>query len=801
MNEAVIIQNDNYRIVFDRHTAGFPSSMALSGRLGWEEVVKGRQPWIKVLLKDNNAAFPYWPDDFMPNKRENEQSTVIEFINLPWKDENGNILEGFQLSLQYELWKSGTVFVNTYFIVEKTNPQEILGFQLKPPMQLPTEAEVAWAYWERPDTIDGSLIQALNNVERNLKIGDERYFDGTIVPYFGFDFGTGRIYNKHLEWFMEGMNSLTGNAKNVVTSLTWDGNNPYLEWEFVKNPVYSKNRPWQWRNLWGWVLCKAPEVRQHAPMRIYHYFDNFSRYPSNKQINKMANEGADVLILHENWRNDPQNGGLPYKQICFRRMVNDAHSKNIRVLLYVRGNERSVREGYCSWFDEILKKDFDGLYIDYGGPIHGMDFDENYPGGKVSFYQHFLTIKKLRERIGKNGIMLIHTGPFFSATSVAGLADGYVAGEGEGGILISDSTNHSYYSGLSVAAGTMWTAAFLDYHSKKAVPYMAAVGQYPHVTLGTQINSSSLSHPRETGNVTYMRPLWKLWGLFSDRKQVKLLHQQNTEKVFSTDSEKTAISLIQSLDGSTLVLVTNFDQVQRLVYAQIEWKNMDVIMPEYDWKVLKLESEQNPPSITEYQRIDHFEILLCGYGVVGWLLIPDLKVWEQKLSEFRKPYPEMDTEEREYLQWVENLRRIRFEPRAKKKSYFQVTVRNYPLAYEDSLWWDLFDTCYELLRIEENGEKMFLGYISSKGLVNEKPERGDYIWPGVETPWIPLHEILPLGKHTLEIRAKHLEADFYSFATARICEDPATFDNDYEIIFNNELDNDRSSMTFNIFII
>ena len=123
----------------------------------------------------------------------------------------------------------------------------------------------------------------------------------------------------------------------------------------------------------------------------------------------------------KSWRLDPQNGGVPYDLAEFNRVVERVHSYGIRFAVYIRGNEMSVTEGDCYWFDNLLHKDFDGLYMDYGSPFCELSSgDEMFPGDRMHLRRHYLKLRSLRKRVGNDGILISHTGPVFSAIGMTG---------------------------------------------------------------------------------------------------------------------------------------------------------------------------------------------------------------------------------------------------------------------------------------------------------------------------------------------------------------------------------------------
>ena len=116
------------------------------------------------------------------------------------------------------------------------------------------------------------------------------------------------------------------------------------------------------------------------------------------------------------------------------------------------------------------------------------------------------------------------------------------------------------------------------------------------------------------------------------------------------------------------------------------------------------------------------------------------------------------------------------------------------LGWEDAVWWDLFDSVYELYITPDNGVRTFLGYIGNNGFMTEPPSAEEKLWPGKQTPWIPLHKLLPKGRTLVELRARHLGEDFYSFAEADCAPEPDR--QVRQMIYMSELDSDRARMTF-----
>ena len=794
-DKTTTIRQESSRVTFDRIGGGFPTWMGFDGPEGEECVSRSDRPWLSVELPDGSTALPFWPEDYEPAVRKDGDATRVEFHNLPWRRADGAILPGFRMTQIYEFWPDGVAFARTFFLAEDGS-SDLAHLRLRPVTSLAAGNGVSWSYWGRPNIASADLIQALSGIKRFLDPGVDLSQEGSLVPFVSVDFGREGRRDKHLEWFLEGANSPCTDVKNTATSVRWNGASPVVEWDFLRNRAASPRGIWQWRNQWGWTICRAPVRRRRAPLRFYHWIGFLPRYPSDSQIEKMAREGADLLVLHESWRTDVQNGHTPYDEAEFRRVVATAHRHDIRMAVYIRGNEPSIREEQAEWFDAYFRRDYDGLYMDYGSPIcYTCGAEETYPGGRIAFREYYLAMRAVRRRVGERGIFLSHSGPFFAACGMTGLIDGYVAGEGERGVLLSSPTAHAFFSGLSVAPPAMWTAAFPDYRTPRAVPFLAAVGQMPHVSLGTQIETSSLQHPAEPGAVTFARPIWKLWGLLRGQHDLLCLHKQNSEGVFTTDSEDTTTCLFGAADGTRLLIAANVSAEPRKLSVRVNWRAAGGAPGAGD-TVLRLNPHSDPPAAERTALPDAFEAAVPGHGLSAWLLTPKPADWAAAVKSFREAYPKPDAADRAYEQEIESLRKARFEPVPRRKLFMRLSVTSLPVAWEDSIWWDLYENWNEFVRLGPKGGHERLGFISAKGFVAQKPERADYLWPGVKTPWIALHDLLPAGRHDLAVYTLHYGEPFYSFVRADFTTDPATEADRFTIRFANELDSDRSRLSF-----
>jgi hypothetical protein len=608
---------------------------------------------------------------------------------------------------------------------------------------------------------------------------------------------------------VESWNALTLDPANTETEVAWKCGRATIRWNFETRPRVLKqadrewagvvpNQPYQWRNTWGWCLRRFPVERKHPPFRVFHHFDNYKRFPDAEVIKQVAAQGANLFILHENWRFDIRNGELPEDMNKLKDFIRLCHRHKMRVALYVRGNEDNIRDDLAGYMLPFLRKNWDGLYMDYGSPLCYFGVEEYAPGGRIHFYEHYTMSRRLRERLGPEGIYISHSGPFFSAIGHT-TVDAFLGGEAEKGAFTKSRETHAYLAGLSVCPSSLWTAAFPTYRTKKMVPFLASTFQFPFLHLGTQFPRSSLDHPQAPSVIRFARPLWRLWEILDGQTNLKAYTMQSTKDIFRTDSDDTAASLLATSRGDLLLMVTNFSDQERAVEADVEWRKLG-LKPGRFCYALKCNEET-----TSYDAIASqmpCQARLEGYGLAGWLLSRSSTAWVKALRRFTRPYPSFPKEEQKHRKWIDTLCRFRFQPPAWKEWFLRVSLPNEPSRYEPSLMYDIYENVIELQICREQGRMPErLGYVSQKGLVSEPPPRSDYIWPGTATPWIPLHVAVKatLGCVVrLALATRKGSGEFYSFVIAELSPVPAPNPDIYEVRYNNEIDLDWSSFEFNI---
>ncbi len=799
-NSTFTVTKDTVTYLFG--SDGFIRKATIDGFNGTTyDVNNGDFSRMRITLADERGELvPYTTSTH--STYEHGESLFVEFPEILWKDQQGNQVPDFRLSLRYELLSSGRAFVYGFFYSNNAHSPAVNRFSLNYDWACSAFKDVRWAAIPRPKHVDGAMIQA-QATGRGLQPGGSRHLEAQLLPSVSMNLRAASGECAYFESILEGANSLSGDCNDNFTDLIWQDNGDFhTEYSFIRNTP-CVNKPiqiFQWRNQWGWIIKTPDKVRHLPPFNMHHYFDNYLRYPTNECLENLARQGADVLIIHENWRVDIQNGGTPYRPEELRRVIDKAHALGMRIALYMRGNERSTEETACNWFDELLQKDRDGLYMDYGGPYHLSMNDESYPDGKINFRIYLTTMENLRKRVGRDGIFYGHTGTGFSAIWYAsGGCDGYVSGEGERGVMVSNRDNHSYFSMAPVGPGTMWTGAFPAYSTSRMRPFLAATGQYPHSPLGEQFLTSSLAHPREPGvNDTAFRPLWKIWRLFRNEKDINILNDYNSSGVFQNPCTDIGHYLMVSADRKrALLIVSNFATERR--EFTLELNRALVGFDAAGMKAFRLAPTEAAPGSASAVAPDApaYDFALEANDVAALYFDLDEKAALAHVADFERPYPELSADNKRYLELLDEQKRFRNDQTPRKQCYVQLTVPNTNLSYEFSMVYDLYLNSMALVEFMPDGTKKRWGWISKQGFVTEEPKPEDFIWPDVYSPRVALHEILPPGPHHIGIESSHCGDPFYSFCSAQLTDD-AEGTNPRNIYFRNELEPERQFLRWHI---
>ncbi|OQA86044.1 MAG: hypothetical protein BWY31_01545 [Lentisphaerae bacterium ADurb.Bin242] len=765
----------NLTISFSRECGLLPAKVIVHEFGGKETVlIDNRKAVWSLRLEDGRTLSPRVVSD--PAVYDEAGAHCIEFNGVEWQDGKDHVFPGMTASIRHEFFDDGSAFSTAYFMASPDMEQCVSDFQMRYSVRLEDYDEVKWALNHRKTLVDGKTISD-PSPKRFLPRGKDCRFEHELLPLIAFNgFRTGGpgIY---AEFFVEGGNTLSGRREDNSSSVLWKDGSPEIRWNFQTKPVKKAPLALQWRNVFGWCIHTPPLTRHLPPMTLYHYFDNYDHYPTPETVKAMANSGCDAIILHENWRLDPQNGNAPFEVGRFHDFIRQIHRRHIRAALYVRGNEPEVIEHNCAWFERLSRKNFDGIYMDFGGPFHlAAAPSETWCNGRICFRKHYMNIRFLRERIGKNGLFFIHTGTNFSGLGL-NLATGYVSGEGERGMLIRGRLEHEYFSQSVNGSGTMWTAAFPEYSSRRMVPFLAATGQYPHNPLGIQCKTSSLAHPSEPGiNDICFRPLWKIWSLFRGETDINIFTDSNSRDIFKYDAECGHYLMVSRDKKRALLVVSNFAKEKRSYSFTLNWEHTGFVPG--GKKVWLLAPDEATPGKPLSYTAKKLTVSLEGCGVAGFYFVSG----KADFKNYEKPYHIPCGTGKKWLEEISRQKKLREEPPPAQRVILTVhAVRNWGTGYEDSMLCDLYDNTMKLVEFVPDG--------SFKPVADILTENGKRLFIGDRSKRLDLGKLLGKGTHELAIYTEHKGAPFYSFVEVDLACDGA---NPYTLKFMNGLEPERA---------
>ena len=787
--ELLKIKSGRCEITFDRENGGLPSKVAVlesDGRM--TELFKENSWQLEVELENGEVLHPVASKDQI-DCYEDGNCINVTFRNLHFINGEGKLFPDHYLCISHEIFDDGTAFTEMFFFVRDVDAVGIRRFEVIARPDFNDFDSLRWSCRQRPLAVDGTLVTA--QCDRFIPAGSDQHFESAAIPIFGFNATRKFAPSLYADIFMEGHASLSQKISDVSTTVKWQENSPELRWNFQNKP-FPKPVINQLRNRWGWVIRPAENTRHLPPMKMYHYFDNYLRYPDADMISAIAASGCDIMIIHENWRSDTQNDGIPFDPDAFIRMRDALHANNIRLAVYIRGNEESVVARHAHWFKRLLTYNFDGLYMDYGSPCSHLETPtEGFCGGRILFRKHYSVMAALRETVGPDGLLFSHTGPSFSALSMPFMT-GYVSGEGERGLLIRSREEHEYFSMAPVITGTLWSAAFPEYASKQIIPFLAASGQYPHSALGRQFKSSSLVHPSVPGiNDTAFEELWGLWSIFRNEKDVSVINDYNSCGVFPEDKQTGHYLMISRNRNMALLIISNFNENSAEADCRADWEKCGLDISGMKIHLLSRKSVTLQEELPVSLAID-------GCGVAGILLsVPEISV-DGLVERFVRPKPELAAAGKAYLAEVAMQKESREKAFPWQETWIRLHVTDLtPTPYEDSMTLDLFDNAFELGEILADGSFRRIGWVDKRGFSTTADEKQN-LFAGESSPPVKLNGLFASGVRKLALFSTHFEQPFYSFGILEIASSPEFGGETRKIEFLNDLEPDRAFLHFTV---
>jgi len=413
-----------------------------------------------------------------------------------------------------------------------------------------------------------------------------------LLAMTGLDLGWGstRGYSNRVEMIIEDNTSIGGGMLAPTSTTSEERGGRWVhKWKLCEKGRDTLEAPFFYRNKWALFIGsgrteagpKADPVRRNnalgarvchvmypyiyglrnwpwcsVPMRQTFYQDVqvAKEDPPISAIDKAAALGANVLLIHQFWMScggsngEPMSSYQPHKPAWLKAFVKRAHAKGMRVLLYMRGIEQYAM--YSDYFEKYLKRDWDGIYMDWASP-YAMGFAKTTPRHS-SVYNYFMFTRALRKRVGENGVLIGHS--TIQAISSYACFDGAVTGEFSvlhSGLISTPDIASSYAGsgcvGVHLIAGNSPDRAMFS--GQRAAGFAAGLGWANHPFLEPGKDFAKC--------MAFTKPLWDMINsLGSDPARVFNPTVQQTAFAKATHANLHPLAY-QARDGATVIIVAN----------------------------------------------------------------------------------------------------------------------------------------------------------------------------------------------------------------------------------------------------
>lgn len=516
------------------------------------------------------------------------------------------------ITQEYEIHEEGALFCNLSVDTPAGNSFDLSDCSLNLAIDVRDTRNARWGYYTRQPKYkrDYSTLHAFSlfSVFRKpADICDER----ELFPFISLDLGweATRFFSSHLEFFLEDWTSFNdGPLTQTCTRVGQEDGFWQAHWHFHEGSTVRVKGSYRYRNRWGFMFGRArtqsgpeidPAVRNNTLgcnicHCLYPYVrqgdkwpwvsmpikqipeqppQTFKGNPDLSRVDEAKQLGANTVILHQFWmknpgsNNEPVADYRPFDPEWLRAFTERCHQLDMRVAYYIRGTEMWVE--YSTFFNDFLKKDWDGMYADWNSPFC-MGYVKCSPL-HVSLHNYFHFTKALRRRVGAGGILMGHSG---NACLIASACfDAAVGGEVSvrHDELLSNPESSVYFGGVNYVGGHLISGNLPDriaFSSAKATAICAALGITSHPFMEPDIAFSE--------RMAFIKPLWDAMNSLPGK--VVRLHNPAyiPTQAVSTEADHLFPSLWQADSGKALLLVTNIAETSQSGVVELKLSELDM---------------------------------------------------------------------------------------------------------------------------------------------------------------------------------------------------------------------------------
>ena len=142
MLEPTFVAFDGIRYEFGMD--GFPVKVTLEGFNGRLINAAGKNfSRINLRLTDGRTLIPF--SKSAPRRTDLKKEIILDYPEILWKDDAGNVVEDFRLSMSYHLLTRGRAYVNAFFVANNMHTPEVDDFSIKFDFDTSEAGEAHWA--------------------------------------------------------------------------------------------------------------------------------------------------------------------------------------------------------------------------------------------------------------------------------------------------------------------------------------------------------------------------------------------------------------------------------------------------------------------------------------------------------------------------------------------------------------------------------------------------------------------------------------------------------------------------------
>ena len=614
------VAGDHFRIMVDAAAGGEMVEIEMFDGSGWNRVLGADgQTCPMIKISDGDAEYLLAHDNHAEIENLEVTPELVRFQTVATpKTADGKALP-WTVKLGYQIYAEGGAFVD-------------IDYHLHEGQSTLTSSSISFV-------VDRALTEG-------AKFRQDRTPKGlpTAFPVVRVVFGANPARS-----FTNEMGTVVEYCKPMAGAVAYRQETGRFTWSLANGHTHLK-APYRYHNRFALALGSAPTGKPKTnciAQRVYHWINvpglKGNYFPTNEHVDKIAANGATMLVFHLWIANTLHANGHPHAD--YTKVINDdeegmaraidyAHRKGMRVGLYMRGIERYALR--AKFFEKRCRRNWDGLFLDWQGPAATANHERRWgsepdlgdkhfsaDGSHVPALEYFQFTKRLREIVGPGGFLIGHRGSVDRSLLGYLCFDASLSGEASDHHNLFDSRDETVFRGMMCGSVFMpWTADAKKYLLPASIAKMAAWGIYPHVALGADSNPALSSTNPDDPAHAYALSYWRvLRAVDAERATVYNLPSSNRIAARSSNTDFHSVVYREAGEADTpdnyLVIAANLsdtaEQSTLTLVPEVLGMSGDYRIHRVDSKTGKLTSRGTTSGVITTSR-------LSAHGIEGFRL-------------------------------------------------------------------------------------------------------------------------------------------------------------------------------------